>query len=229
MEMRRVSKIDSTGVVVLNKHQFSGMWVLRKFLTAEAVQGAALALQCVHHVQSSYGFPARVLGVGDCVSDDILKEDLQDTASLFVDEATNTLNTATSSQTADGRLRDALNVIAQHLAVTLGATFAEALSTLTASGHDSLLESFVLRCRLAFLCVGRSLDSSSMSLALNHLTAVTIHTYWRHLASPLAYMMTAAILQQKLHARNHPCTRPTWLALSRQPGNLPVARPHESS
>jgi hypothetical protein len=41
-----------------------------------------------------------------------------------------TLDTATASQTADGGLGDALDVVAQNLAVTLGAALAEALSAL---------------------------------------------------------------------------------------------------
>lgn len=40
-----------------------------------------------------------VLGVGDTVADDVLKEDLEDTASFLVDQARDTLDTTTTSET----------------------------------------------------------------------------------------------------------------------------------
>jgi hypothetical protein len=46
-----------------------------------------------------------------------------------------TLDTATTRQTADGGLGDALNVVAKNLAVALGAALAEALAALAASSH----------------------------------------------------------------------------------------------
>ena len=49
--------------------------------------------------------------------------------------ATDTLDTTTTSKTADRRLRDALNVITQDLPVTLGTTLAKAFTTLAASRH----------------------------------------------------------------------------------------------
>ena len=42
-----------------------------------------------------------MLSVGDGVTDDVLQEDLQDTAGLFVDEARDTLDTATTSETTN--------------------------------------------------------------------------------------------------------------------------------
>ena len=54
-----------------------------------------------------------------------LEEDLEDASGLFVDEARDTLDTTTTGETADGRLGDALDVVAQDLAVTLGSSFAE--------------------------------------------------------------------------------------------------------
>ena len=46
--------------------------------------------------------PLRVLSVCDGVTDDVLQEDLEDTASLLVDEARDTLDTATTSKTTNG-------------------------------------------------------------------------------------------------------------------------------
>ena len=63
-----------------------------------------------------------MLGVGDGVAYDVLEEDLEDAAGLLVDEAGDALDTATTGEAADGGLGDALDVIAEDLAVTLGAS-----------------------------------------------------------------------------------------------------------
>ena len=94
-------------------------------LTTEAVQGAALALEGVNDVKGGHGLSAGVLSVGHGVSDDVLKEDLEDTTGLLVDEAGDALNTATTSETADSGLRDALDVVTKDLSVALGTTLME--------------------------------------------------------------------------------------------------------
>ena len=47
-----------------------------------------------------------MLSVSDGVTDHVLKEHLEDTPGLFVDEATDTLDATTAGQTPDGRLGD---------------------------------------------------------------------------------------------------------------------------
>ena len=91
-------------------------------LTAEAVQGAALAFQGIHDVHGGDGLPLGVLGVGDSIPDDVLKEHLEDTTGLLVDEARDTLHTTTASEAADGWLGYTLDVITQNFAVPLGAS-----------------------------------------------------------------------------------------------------------
>ena len=76
-------------------------------LPAEAVEGAALALEGVHDVEGGDGLAAGVLGVGDGVADDVLKEHLQHTAGLLVDEAGDALDTTTARKAADSGLGDA--------------------------------------------------------------------------------------------------------------------------
>ena len=105
-------------------------------LAAEAVEGAALALERVDDVHGGDGLAAGVLGVGDRVADHGLKEDLEDTAGLLVDEAADALDTTAACETADGGLGDALDVVAKNLAVALRAALAEALAALSASRHD---------------------------------------------------------------------------------------------
>jgi hypothetical protein len=104
-------------------------------LSAEAVEGLALALEGVDHIHGGDGLAASVLGVGDRVADHVLKEHLEHAAGLFVDEAADALDTATASEAADCRLGDALDVVAKDLAMALGAALAEAFATLSASRH----------------------------------------------------------------------------------------------
>ena len=52
-------------------------------LTAEAVEGAALALERVDDIHGGDGLPAGVLGVGDRIADHVLEEHLEDTAGLL--------------------------------------------------------------------------------------------------------------------------------------------------
>ena len=114
-------------------------WV--ECLTTEAVQSAALAFQSVDDVHGGDGLALGVLGVGDRITDDVLKEDLEHTSGLLVDQTRDTLDTTTTGETADGGLGDALDVVAKDLAVTLGATLAKTLASFTTAGHDERWES----------------------------------------------------------------------------------------
>ena len=100
-------------------------------LTAEAVQGASLALQSVDDVKGSDGLPAGVLGVGDCIPDHVLQEHLEHTPGLLVDEARNTLHTSTASQTPDGGLGDACSSGAEDVRLILCREQAGARSNLS--------------------------------------------------------------------------------------------------
>ena len=104
-----------------------------KYLTAEAVEGLALPLEGVDNIHGGDRLPASVLGVGDGITDDVLKEDLEDTAGLLVDEAGDALDSSPACQPADGGLGDALDVVPEDLAVPLGAALAESLSSFSAS------------------------------------------------------------------------------------------------
>ena len=122
----------------------------RADLTAEAVEGAALALEGVDDVERGDGLALGVLSVGDRVTDDVLElkrwsatgtismrggvesthEDLEDTTGLLVDEAGDTLDTTTTCETADSGLGDTLDVVTKNLPVALGTTLSEALAAL---------------------------------------------------------------------------------------------------
>ena len=104
-------------------------------LTTKAVEGAALAFEGVDDVHGSDCLPLGVFGVGDGVTDDVLKEHLQDTTGLFVDQARDTLDSTTTGQTTDSRLGDTLDVITKYLAMTLSASLSESLASLSTSSH----------------------------------------------------------------------------------------------
>ena len=126
-------------------------------LTTETVQSATLSLQSVDDIERGDGLALGVLGVGDSVTDDALEERLEDTARLFVDHcegssqqhvsrpeeggtrtSRDTLDTATTSETSDGWLRDTLDVVAQDLSVTLSTALAEALAALSTCNDKSV-------------------------------------------------------------------------------------------
>ena len=98
----------------------------------------ALALKSVDDVERSNSLALGVLSVGDGVADNTLEEGLENTAGLLVDHGRNTLDTTTTSETADSGLCDTLDVVAQNLAVTLGTTLSETLATLATYRGDAL-------------------------------------------------------------------------------------------
>jgi hypothetical protein len=93
-------------------------------LSTESVQGSPLPLESVDHVEGGDGLAAGVLGVGDCITDDILQKHLEHPTGLLIDQARDTLDSSTASQSADGRLGDALDVVSQDLPVPLGSSLA---------------------------------------------------------------------------------------------------------
>jgi hypothetical protein len=105
-------------------------------LTSESVEGTSLTFEGIDDVHGSDSLPLGVLGVGDSITDDIFQEDLEDSSGFFVDESGDTLHSTTTSQTADGRLGDTLDVISQYLPVALGTPLSESLSSLSTSRHD---------------------------------------------------------------------------------------------
>ena len=93
--------------------------------SSEAIESAALALQCVYNVQCCDGLAACVIGVCDSVAYYVLKEHLEHPARLFVDHTGNAFDSAATSHAADSRFSDALDAVAQDLAMTHCAALAE--------------------------------------------------------------------------------------------------------
>jgi hypothetical protein len=76
-----------------------------------------------------------VFSVGDGVTNHVLKEHLQYTTGLLVDETGDSLDTTTTGKTTDGRLGDSLDVVTQNFAMTFGASLAESFSSFAATSH----------------------------------------------------------------------------------------------
>ena len=94
-----------------------------------------MSLESVDDVHGCDGLSLGVLGVGDCVTDHVLQERLEDAAGLFVDEARDTLDSSSAGETTDGWLGDALDVVSQDLPVTLGASLSESFASFAAARH----------------------------------------------------------------------------------------------
>ncbi|KAK7086413.1 hypothetical protein SK128_004508, partial [Halocaridina rubra] len=109
-------------------------------LTTKAVQSTSLALQSIHHIHSSDSLPLGMFSVSDCITNDIFEEYLEDTSSLFVDEARNTLDTTSTSKATNSRLGDALDVVTKNLTMAFSAPFTQAFTSLAASCHDQSRE-----------------------------------------------------------------------------------------
>ena len=104
-------------------------------LSSESVEGTSLPLEGIDDIHSGDSLPLGVFGVGDGITDDVLKEDLEDTTGLLVDQARDTLDTTTTRQTADSGLGDTLDVITQDFAMTLSASLSESFASFTTSSH----------------------------------------------------------------------------------------------
>jgi hypothetical protein len=111
-----------------------------------------LSLESVDDIERSDSLALGVLSVGDGVTDDTLQEGLQDTTSLLVDHGGDTLDTATAGQTTDSGLRDTLDVVTQDLAVALGTTLAETLSTFATCRADASVGVLTKRNRTRHTC-----------------------------------------------------------------------------
>ena len=102
-----------------------------------------------------------MLGVGDCVTDHVLQEGLEDAAGLLVDEARDTLDSPSAGETTDGWLGDALDVVSQDLPVTLGASFPESFASFSAARHGEKIS----------LLLGSNDDGFRSSVLLPHAAA----------------------------------------------------------
>ena len=104
----------------------------------ESVEGSSLSLEGVDDIKGSDGLSAGVFGVGDRVSDDVLKERSEDSSGLLVDVRADSLDTTSACESSDGGLGDAHDGLLEGLAgESLGSLLATLSfsSDLCSSGH----------------------------------------------------------------------------------------------
>ena len=98
--------------------------------SAETVEGSALSLESVDDVESGDGLSLGVFSVDNGVAHDVLEEAAEDSAGLLVDVGRDSLHTSSAGKSADGRLGDAEDGLAEGLA-----TEVESLSAGLAAAH----------------------------------------------------------------------------------------------
>ena len=113
-------------------------WERYLCLTSESVQGTSLAFQGIDDVHGSDSLPLCVLSVGDSIPDHIFQENFEDSSGFLIDQATDSFDTTSASQSSDGRLGDTLDVVTKDLSVTLGASLSKSFSSFTSSRHIDL-------------------------------------------------------------------------------------------
>ena len=112
-------------------------------LSTEAVECLALTLEGVDNVKSGDRLAASMLAVSDGITNDVAEEGLEHGAGLVVHQARDAFDAATTSQTTNRRFGDALDVVAQDLAVALGTSLAAFTSF---AGHsEELLRDCIFR------------------------------------------------------------------------------------
>merc|ERR1719312_2235592 len=70
-----------------------------------------------------------MFSIGHCISHHVLKKHPQHCTNLFINKTRDSLHTSPPCQPSDSRLGDSLDVVTQHLSVTLGPSFPEPLSS----------------------------------------------------------------------------------------------------
>ena len=92
---------------------------------SEPVECLSIALEGLDDAERGHGLLLRVFGLGDCVLDDHGEKVLQNTACFFVNESGHALDASATGHAADAGLGDALEIVAQNLAMATRAALAE--------------------------------------------------------------------------------------------------------
>ncbi len=95
-------------------------------------------LEGADNVHGHDSLTTSMLGGGDRVTDDALKEDLKHTMGLLIKETRDMLDIATTSKMVDGGLGDALDVIMKDLSMMLGTYLSKTFASFSMTGHDGL-------------------------------------------------------------------------------------------
>jgi hypothetical protein len=74
--------------------------------SSKSIKSASLSLEGMDDIKSSDSLSPGVFSVGDSITDNVLKEDLEYSSGLLVDQSRETLDSSSSRQSFDGRLGD---------------------------------------------------------------------------------------------------------------------------
>jgi len=110
---------------------------ITRSLTSESVEGSSLSLESIDDIHGSDSLPLGMFSVGDSISYDVIQEDLEDSSGFFVNETRDSLDSSSTGQSSDGRLRDSLDVVSKNLSMSLGSSLSKTLSSFSSSGHGS--------------------------------------------------------------------------------------------
>ena len=83
------------------------MAFIKAGLSSETVESTALPLECVDDVHGGNRLPLGMFGVGNGVTDYVLKEHFQDSTGFLVNQSGDTFHTSTTGQATNGWLGDA--------------------------------------------------------------------------------------------------------------------------
>nr|CAD7616371.1 unnamed protein product [Timema genevievae] len=96
----------------------------RKLLSSHVIFNRLFAMtKNSTNFSQGHGLPFGVLRIGYRVANDVFKKHLEYATRLLIDEARDSLDSPSTSETANGRFGDALDVVTKDLSVTLRATF----------------------------------------------------------------------------------------------------------
>ena len=148
-----------------------------------------------------------MLGVGDHVPDHVLQKHFQDPAGLFIDEPGDALHTTTTSQAADSRFSDALDVVTQNLAVALSTAFPQTFAAFAASRHGfTRSEAQFLRLQHSPVAVPPWSNGSLTAGEERELVTIT-GVRWRGLQRDLTVQPSSADVQMHKRAlARHPAS-----------------------
>lgn len=110
-------------------------------LEAKTVDSASVALQGIDDVHGGDSLAVRVFSVGSGITENGLEEGTEGVTAFNIDQTRDTLDTTTTSETAESRLGDSRDGLLEGLAVALNTSLSETLSSLsfTIRRHNVLM------------------------------------------------------------------------------------------
>merc|ERR1711976_97946 len=103
---------------------------------SETVESSTLSLESVDDVHSGDSFSSGVLSVCNGISDDLLKERSEDSSGVVIDEAGDSLDTTSSTESSDSWFGDTVNSGSSGFSgVSFSTVFSNTFHSFTFSDH----------------------------------------------------------------------------------------------